>query len=309
MPIKLGYCCISLGEHKSTFKTITLTRGTELGLGSEELKSKLHGIWKHNLEEYRRTLTYNMIEGFKLYRISSALFPLADHINFKYLWLEFIGEEFVDLWYDTRRITELYLSYGRLCMHPDQFVSLGSPSETVRQNSISNLEFHSEFLGLIGAPANLKCPLNIHLSNGKDNIKNMEYFMSSLGKLSQGVISRLVFENEDKGFWTWQKIKKYFPDYPITLDFHHRNINNEGESVKEAIIESSKTWGEDHIQLMHISEGKAHPLDRTHHDFVESLPEELLDLSQKGYNFNLEIEAKQKDLAVLKLWSKYHGVS
>jgi UV DNA damage endonuclease len=307
MPTRLGYCCISLGEHKSTFKTITLTRGFDLGLGSEELRDKLHGIWKHNLEEYRRVLTYNLLSNFGLYRISSALFPLADHINFKYLWTEFIGEKYVDTWYDSRKITELYLRFGRLCMHPDQFVSLGSPSETVRENSINNLEFHNEFLELIGVPSGYGCPLNIHLSSGKDNIKNMEYFIGSLSKLSKNTHGRLVFETEDKGFWTWQKILEHFPGYPITLDFHHRNINNEGESVKEAIDNCVSTWGT-FIPMMHISEGRDKPLDRTHSDFVETLPPELLDYCKK-LPVDLEIEAKQKDLAVLELWSKYHGVT
>jgi UV DNA damage endonuclease len=305
MAIKLGYCCISLGEHKSTFKTITLTRGSELGLGSEELRTKLHGIWEHNLKEHNRVLIYNMLNSFRLFRISSALFPLADHINFRYLWTEFIGDKYAELWYDARSITRLYLQNDRLCMHPDQFVSLGSPNEQVRANSINNLEFHNDFLTLLGIVPGKWCPMNIHLSNGKDNIKNLHYWQDSFSKLSMGVMSRLVFENEDKGFWTWQKILRYFPEFPITLDFHHRNINNEGETVEEAIKECSKTWG-DVTPLMHISEGKERPLDRTHHDYVQELPSELLELAKQGMNFDLEIEAKQKDLAVYLLWSKYH---
>jgi len=304
MNSRLGYCCISLGDHKSTFKTITLTRATELGLGSEELKEKLQGVWKHNLEEYGRVLVYNMLNRFKLYRISSALFPLADHINFSYLWTEFIGEKFVDTWYDARNITKLYLRDGRLNMHPDQFVSLGSPNETVRANSINNLKFHNDFLNLLGVPMDRWCPLNIHLSNGKDNIKNLPYWDESFSKLSGGVMRRLVFENEDKSFWTWQNINLHFPEFPITLDFHHRNINNEGETVERAIIECSKTWNSV-TPLMHISKGKEQPLDRTHHDFVYDLPEELLKLDKRGLQFDLEIEAKKKDLAVRVLWGKY----
>jgi UV DNA damage endonuclease len=300
MNTRLGYCCISLGEHKSTFKTITLTRAAELGLGSEELRNKLHGIWKHNLEEHNRVLQYNMLNNFKLFRISSALFPLADHINFRYLWTEFISEEFSDIWNTARVTTELYLKDGRLTMHPDQFVSLGSPNENVRANSINNLEFHSTFLSLLGIPVNKTCPLNIHLSSGKDNIANLDYFRESINRLSFGVTNRLVFENEDKSFWTWQKIRKYFPLFPVTLDFHHRNINNEGESVEEAAANCIYSWGNSR-PLMHISEGKADPADRTHHDYVEKLPDEIV----KKYSVDLEVEAKKKDLAVLKLRDKY----
>ena len=298
---RLGYCCISLGEHKSTFKTITLTRATELGLGSEELKEKLHSIWRHNLEEYGKILEYNLLNSFNLYRISSNLFPLADHTDFKYLWHDFKTVCEHGAWYDAKNITRVYLRTSRLCMHPDQFVSLGSPSETVRENSINNLEFHNEFLQLIGVPSGYGCTLNIHLSNGKDNIKNMEYFTDSLGKLKKDTHSRLVFESEDKGFWTWQKIMQYFPEYPITLDFHHRNINNEGEDLETAVVNCMSTWPKGITPMMHISEGKAHPLDRTHHDYVETIPGLVIN----NYKVDLEIEAKMKDLAVLKLRNKY----
>jgi UV DNA damage repair endonuclease len=44
--------------------------------------------------------------------------------------------------------------------------------------------------------------------------------------------------------------------------------------------------------VFHYSEGKSKPLDRSHSDFVTKLP------VWDGY---LEIEAKMKDLAVLKI--------
>ena len=113
-----------------------------------------------------------------------------------------------------------------------------------------------------------------------------------------------MFENEDKSFWTWQKIKNYFYNFPITLDFHHRNINNEGETEKYAFEACAETWRET-TPLMHISEGKKGPLDRSHHDWVTTLPEALL---AKEISVDLEIEAKKKDLATLFLKNKYKDI-
>jgi UV DNA damage repair endonuclease len=46
--------------------------------------------------------------------------------------------------------------------------------------------------------------------------------------------------------------------------------------------------------LFHHSEGKEHRLDRAHSDYINNLP-------QCAVGVDIEIEAKQKDLAVLKL--------
>jgi UV DNA damage repair endonuclease len=48
------------------------------------------------------------------------------------------------------------------------------------------------------------------------------------------------------------------------------------------------------VPLFHHSEGKAHSLDRAHSDYINQLP-------LCAQNVDIEIEAKQKDLAVLKL--------
>jgi UV DNA damage endonuclease len=295
---RLGYCCISLGEYKSQFRTITLSRARALGA---EARDRLHEIYTHNLREYVRVLEYNISRGIMVYRVSSDMIPLGDHPEFEGIWAEFRDDPLN--WTVPKDQTWNYLEGGeRLGAHPGQFVSLGSPNEETRKSSIKNLELHGEIFDRLGIPRSWEGSLNIHLSNGTRNVELLPYFRESLELLSEGVRDRLVFENEDKGFWTWQRILEHFPGYPITMDFHHRNINNLGETLEEMFSLVLPTWGKVR-PIMHISEGKAHSLDRTHHDWVLNLPEEIMgDIS-----VDLEIEAKQKDLAVLKLWEKYIG--
>lgn len=294
---RLGYCCISLGKFESSFKTVTLTKTRTLS--KTEAKEKLFKTWTNNLREYCEILQYNMDAGIKLYRISSDLFPLADHEEFEQVWNEF---SFVkNYWNSARYFTNEFLENGgRLCAHPGQFVSLGSPSKKVRKNSITNLELHASVFDRLGLQLDHNAPLNIHLSNGKDNIKNLEFFEESLSELSDSVKNRLVFENEDKSFWTWQNIRKYFPAFPVTLDFHHRNLNNEEESELEAFDACVESWWPIR-PIMHISNGRESPTDRSHHDWVHELPKMVLEPN----GIDLEIEAKKKDLAVLFLKSKY----
>lgn len=294
---RLGYCCISLGKFESAFKTVTLTRTK--ALSKSEAKEKLFKTWTSNLWELSKVLEYNMDAGIHLYRISSDLFPLADHEDFEELWKEF--SQVKQNWNTARYWANEFIDNGgRLCAHPGQFVSLGSPSKKVRKNSINNLELHAHVFDCLSFPQDLNFSLNIHLSNGKDNIKNLSFFEESLNALSDGVRNRLVFENEDKSFWTWQKIRKYFPAFPVTLDFHHRNLNNEEESELEAFDNCVESWGTIR-PMMHISDGRDNPMDRSHHDWVSELPKVALEPN----GVDLEIEAKKKDLAVLFLKSKY----
>jgi UV DNA damage endonuclease len=304
MQIRLGYCCISLGKYESKFKTLTLTRAKNLKRESEKLLvEKLYGLWNHNLEEYSKVLNYNLEASIKLYRITSELFPLADAEEFEDYWNDF--KKVKSHFNKARGISEEFVNNnGRLCAHQGQFVSLGSASKKVRKNSIKNLELHSEIFGRLSLPQGLEAPLNIHLSCGKDNIKNLPFFNESINSLTPELRNRLVFETEDKSFWTWQNIRTHFPEFPVTLDFHHRKINNLGESEEEAFDACAESWGET-CPLMHISEGKKAPLDRSHHDWVYELPKVLLDAA---ISVDLEIEAKKKDLATLFLKSKYKDI-
>jgi UV DNA damage endonuclease len=295
MNTRLGYCCISLGEYCSSFKTTTLTNAKK---SKDEARKKLENIWKHNLQELVAVLNYNRSLGIPLYRISSNMFPLADHEDYVGYWKTFC-EDSKNFKEAKKSVSQFITAGGRLGAHPSQFVSIGSEDKKTRKNSAVNLEFHSTVFDLLGLPRTREASINIHLSSGKKGAENVPYFVNSLDNLSEGVRARLVFETEDKGFWTWQQIAKYFPAYSITLDFHHWKINNQGEPLQEAFDACVDSWfGE--RPLMHISEGKSKPMDRAHHDWVSTLPEQVL-----NHPVDLEIEAKKKDLAVLTLVQKY----
>jgi UV DNA damage repair endonuclease len=205
--ITLGYCCNSLGTHKTNFKTITLKKIKTLNFepvpfdGSwryiddwyahydhmESGAKVLFNIYVHNIKELIAVLDYNIQNNIKLYRISSNLFPLWSYgqsleftyKNFNY-WIRpckvfnsmikgrFDGA-FNGLELQLRKTVQKYLDGGgRLTMHPPEFVSLGG-SPVVQNSSRAELIAHAMFLDWIGAPADYSCPLNIHVSRGADN--------------------------------------------------------------------------------------------------------------------------------------------
>ncbi len=286
---RLGVCCLTLGDYKSQFKTLQLNRTKDL----PDIRGKVFPIWQHNLSELNKVLSYLLSKRIFHYRISSNMFPLSDHVDFTKYWEEFCSKDY--LWANSRVAVQTYLQNGgRLSTHPDQFCIISSGREVVNTNGIRNLEYHAKMFDMLGIPQSYFCPINIHVSNGNSPEIAIRETLKNLTSLSSSVLSRLVFETEDKSFWNYQNLNKFFPNIPITLDYHHRLINNQGESEQEAHDACVSTWG-NFKPLFHYSEGKDSKLDRAHSDYVKSIP------SCSTY-VDIEVEAKQKDLAVLQLF-------
>lgn len=284
---RLGVCCITLGQ-KSDFKTLQLNRTKDLS----NKQDKIFDVYRHNLSELCKVLGYLTIKNIRHYRISSNMFPLADHPDFEQYWNLFCSKEV--FWIPARMSVQKYLANGgRLSTHPDQFCIISSPKDDVNINGVRNLEYHAKMFDMLNIPSSHFCPINIHVSNGNNPEIAIKQVDRNLPKLSSSVMNRLVFETEDKSFWKYQNLHKYFPNIPITLDYHHRLINNDGELEETAHEVCVGTW-KDTVPLFHHSEGKAHSLDRAHADFINNIPHCAVDV-------DIEIEAKQKDLAVLKL--------
>lgn len=283
---KYGYCCINLSI-KSKFRKTTVTW---LKRNPRLVQDKLFEVYEHNLDELYRVITWNIRNNILLYRISSDLIPVADHQEFHQHWTEF-----KKIYNNSKLVDKIreYLNFGgRFTIHPSEYISLGSQRQIVVDNSISNLVYHGDLLDYLGLPNSYECPINIHLSNGKNIEAAASVAKHSLTRLPDNVMSRLVFENEDRGDWRWQNISRHFPEVPITLDFHHWNINNENEEIHEVVEKTCLTW-KGFSPVYHHSEGRTATLDRSHSDFIENHPPVV--------DCWVEIEAKQKDLAVLKL--------
>lgn len=286
--IRFGLCCLVLGDEKSSFKTLQLGRT----LAENNQAQKVFDVWNHNQRELIRVINYCEKNNILHYRISSDMFPLADHPNFMNLWDLYCSNDLN--WTMARnRVAKFLQNGGRVSTHPSQFCIISSANSDTNKKGIINLEYHAKFFDLLGIPRSYFCPINIHISNGKLEKEAALNTLQSIEQLSDSVRARLVFETEDKNYWTFQRIKEYFPNIPITLDFHHRLINNLGESEEMAYEVCVDSWNA--IKpLFHYSEGKTSKLDRAHSDYVNSIPTIC-------NNIDLEIEAKQKNLAIIQL--------
>lgn len=294
---RTGYCCInlSIGEN---FRTM------QLNWAKRNAKDIVTNKWKevvlHNFNLLNKIIDWNIKNNIFLYRISSDMVPFADHEEWGHLWRDALAGDWLrEQTQDLRDNIVKYINLGgRFTIHPGQFVSIGSPNNETRYKSRLHLIYHAELLDFLYLPQNYSCPINIHISNGSKGEQVVENVHSSLEMLPYSVLSRLVFENEQNGYWNPVNINKHFPNIPITFDYHHYNINPvEDKSIEEMVEFTSKTWpNNDPVQ--HWSEGRAHPTDPAHSDYITHLPD---------FPYDIEVEAKKKDLSIMPYLGTRNG--
>jgi UV DNA damage endonuclease len=181
-----------------------------------------------------------------------------------------------------------------------------SPIEKVVHNTIKDLSIHGEHFDLMGlerTPYNL---INIHC-NGVygDKQSAMDRFCKNFELLPESVQTRLTVENDDKGSMYSVKDLMYIHErigIPIVFDYHHHTFNTGGLTEQEALELAMSTWG-DVKPLVHYSESKTleDPTSKpqAHSDYIYS------EINTYGYDLDIDIEAKMKELTVLNYISKF----
>jgi len=287
---RIGYACINLSVEPKKFRTTTLSW---LNRQSQKVaEQRLYEIYKNNLEYLYNIIDYNIHHNIWAYRISSSLFPMADHPNYSHYFNKWVKSNPRSLNVLRESVKKYLDNNGRLEIHPGAFCVISSCRESVRTSSISYLEFQASILNLLNIPQNYDCPITLHISNGKNGYNHVDYVKKSLSDLSFSVISRLSFENEDANYWTVSNIRKHFPNTPVIFDTLHESCNPDGRKLHIVVEDVKSSWGETK-PLMHYSEGINGEKDRRHSDYIKNYPSEYLDWA------DVIVEAKKKNLAIL----------
>jgi UV DNA damage endonuclease len=290
--LRLGLCCIFKNE-PIKFRTTTVRH--ILTLSGSEQKKKLSAICMHNADSLYRAYEYCLAGGIGSFRVFSQILPLKTHPKMGYSVEELPdGEEIVARF---RQCGKLLRDRGlRASMHPDQFVVLSSPSPEVVHSSLSEIEYQAEVSEWIGADV-----VNIHGGGAYGNkAEALDRFAQNFLKLSARAQRLLTVENDDRIYSPQdllplcQKLK-----IPLVYDVHHHRCLKDSLSEKQAVNEAIKTWNRE--PMFHISsplEGWNGPKPHRHHDFIDA--DDFPDYWKK-LDVTVEVEAKAKELAVLKL--------
>jgi len=282
-----------LAEEGHKFRTMTFKSFSSKS--KEESLEKLSGIVANNFSVSEKIIRHCAAIGIKGYRISSDLLPVINHPEVNVALEDLPNFGFIN--YEILKLKKAIEETGiRVSAHPSEYISLTSEDDKVINNSIKDLEQHAEIFERLGLERSHYNPLNIHIRKDGNAEDLCNIFMKNFERLSVGVKSRLVLENNDTGnTWDVCTLKKYFyrnHNIPVTFDnLHHKMLNN-GVSHCDAFFDAYETWN-DIIPIFHYSEGKNN--GRAHKDMADELPENF------GKEVLFDVELKSKDIAILDI--------
>lgn len=291
--LRLGLCC-QFAREPIKFRTTTAT--AMLKLPRTEQLRRLAELGLANAAALLASLRYCAAHGLGAFRINSQILPIKTHPS--------AGYKVADL-PESARIIEAFQECGaiarehelRLSFHPDQFVVLNSPNPATLASSRAELNYQAEVAEWVGADT-----INLHGGGAYgEKPAALRSLIQNIERLPAPVRSRLTLENDDK-IYTPRDLLPVCEatQTPLVYDVHHHRCLADGLSVEEATERATATW-RGREPLFHLSsplEGWSGPKPERHHDYID--PKDF-PAAWKERTLTVEIEAKAKELAVLKL--------
>ena len=295
----MGYACINMELSKCKPRITTnrnMIKRTFLSKGVEYASE----LGLQNAKDLYKVIQWNIDNGFDFYRISSNCFPWSS----EYDWDDLPDIDEIRHW--SKLGGDLAREHGvRLTSHPGPFNVLTSPHPHVVDNCIVDLTLHGDHFDMMGLDHSPYNKLNIHIGGVYgDKESAMKRFCDNFPRLPIGVRSRLTVENDDKA--SMYSVKDLYDGVykrigiPIVFDYHHHRFNDGGLSEQEALELAMSTWPDDIVPVVHYSESRSIEQEddkirpQAHSDYVYDY------IDTYGNRVDIMVEAKAKELAVLK---------
>jgi UV DNA damage endonuclease len=305
-PIQLGLCCINtiLREQKPPiFMSRKMTIKSIETKGIKELKLKII----QNLKDVLTMMDWNEQHGIKLLRLSSELFPHKSNTKIEPYDFDFAIELLREIGNKSKQYNQ------RLTFHPGQYNVVGSPTRQCFEQTALDLKYHADVLDLMGLDDNSVMVVHGGGTYGNKQ-ETIDRWCDQFQLLPENVRRRLVLENCEKSFSVEDCLCiSERVNIPTVFDTHHFECYKllhptetfmPPEFYMERII---NTWRRRSIKpKFHVSEQGSGRCGH-HSDYIETIPNYLLEIPEKfNVDIDIMIEAKQKEQAIMRLYSKYN---
>jgi UV DNA damage endonuclease len=254
----------------------------------------------------------------RMYRMSSDLAPYATHPDMPQFH-GMVAESAADLDALGRKARDLGL---RLSFHPSQFIVLNSPDADLVRKSVWDLTSQAEMLDLMECGP--EAVLVVHVGGVYDDrLAARQRWIDTWSTLPEPVRRRLVLENDDLRY-SCADVLHIHEATGVRLIFDHQHFwcfNPEGLDLRDTLSRMLGSWPADVRPKIHFSSPRTElrqlarknrktgktktvnvaPVWTGHADFVQ--PFEFINFMRiaEGLDFDVMIEAKSKDLALIKL--------
>jgi len=302
--MKLGYACINMqlsyptkyGKPKGT-TPITTGRGMIKRTFESKGVDYASEIALANAKDLHNIMTWNVLNGYDFYRMTSGLAPWKT----EYEWNDLKDITEIKQW--LRSAGTMANTHGvRVTSHPGPFNVLVSPNQNVVDNTFQDLIMHGDIFDFMGLSRTHYNKINIHC-NGVygDKQSAMDRFCTNFELLPESVKTRLTVENDDKASMYSVKDLMYIHErigIPIVFDYHHHKFCTGDLTEQQALELAMSTWPDDIVPVVHYSESRSEEqLDESirpqaHSDLIKQLP------NTYGNDVDVMVEAKHKELAI-----------
>jgi len=301
--IQLGYACINSELRK---ENIFCGRACRLNTIIEQGAHFAVSLAKKNLDDLEKLVDWNYENGIRFMRISSDLMPHITNKKAPSYGLSQFKNQLARIGKKARWYKQ------RLTFHPGQYNVLSTPSEKVFEQTRDDLEWHATILDMMGMDQD--SVMIVH-GGGVYGDKGLatQRFIDNFYRMPECVQRRLILENCEKCYNIEDVL--YISEkcnIPIVFDTHHFNcynickecLPNTPEYYMPQILEGWKKRG---IKpKFHVSEQREGCRLGAHSDYVEEIPNYLLEIPEKyDIDIDIMIEAKAKEQSIFHLYKRY----
>lgn len=281
-----------------------------------------------NCRDLATMLEWVAAHNIRIFRISSDLLP-------RYTAAPDVYTEDVKLMVQRllRRAGDVARTHGiRITMHPDQYNVVGTPEPEAFRRTCESLDMHAQILDWMEMGRD-----SVMVVHGggvaktsddpaicKRNATNR--WIMQFSRLPERVKLRLVLECCENSYSirdcleiSWNIANHYGNYLPVVLDLHHYDCYLKSKRYQKEVRSGTfpllpptpeifldkimRSWKNRGIKIkMHVSQQAPDKRVGAHADYVDSLPQWLLDFSNSiEGGLDLMVEAKAKEKAVFKL--------
>jgi UV DNA damage endonuclease len=270
-----------------------------------------------SLEHLRAVLRYLDDHDIRMYRMATALAPYASHPDLPqfHRQIEECASDLAEVGALARRLDI------RLSTHPGQYTVLNSEDPQIRRVAARELEVQAELFDAMGLRAESVVVLHVGgMAGGPDAAADR--FLAGFETLSPHARARLALENDDRSFGIAAVLElAQRAGLRTVFDPHHHVCHDPvGMPDREALERALATWPSGVTPKIHYSSPRLDigerrrrvgrrvertpvlPDLRLHADLIDPVAfESFVRHTAAGLDFDVMLEAKGKDLALLRL--------
>jgi UV DNA damage endonuclease len=272
---------------------------------------------RHSLEALRAILDYLDRNDIRMYRLPTALAPYASHPDMPQFHdqVEECAQELAEI---GRTVRDRDI---RLSSHPGQYTVLNSEDPAVQAAAAAELEVQASLFDAMGLGGEAVIVLHVGGTAGGLGAA-FDRFLRGFELLSESARERLVIENDDRSFGITDVVAiAARTGVRVVWDvLHHRCHDPAGLTNREALEAALGTWDDGTVPKIHYSSPRLDveerkvrkgrhverrivlPQLRAHADLIDPIGfEQFLRDAPDGRDFDVMLEAKAKDLALIRL--------